>query len=129
MTAFSNFKITVADRSTRDMCSIYLVGGFDEDKNHYIGRQEFRGTEKQACRDMCMRAERGRIRVERLLKGNRFAKGDKEAWLNIQLLIISMLKSGSCRFRGMKYQFEIDSLDPETLDFLTWEVIAQVNEW
>ena len=129
MTTFSNFKITVADRSTRGICSIYLVGGFDEDKNHYVGRQEFRGKEKQVYRDMCMRAERGHIRVQRLLKGNRFAKGDKEAWINLQLLIVGMLKNGMCRYRAFDYAFEVDSIDPESLDFLTWEVIAQVNEW
>ncbi|KJZ67259.1 hypothetical protein [Pseudomonas fluorescens] len=129
MTTFGNLKIAVADRSTRDICSIYLVGGFDEDKNHHTGRQEFRGNEKRACRDMCMRAERGHIRIQRLKKGNRYEKGDKEAWLNIQLLIVGMLKSGACKFRGMEYSFEVDSIDPKTLDFLTWEVIAQVNEW
>ncbi|MCL8307645.1 hypothetical protein [Pseudomonas putida] len=129
MTALSSFRITVADRSTRDICSIYLVGGFDEDKNHYTGRQEFQGKEKQAYMDMCMRAERGHIRVQRLLKGNRFEKGDKQAWINLQLLIVGMLKIGACEFRGMEYSFAVDSIDPKTLDFLTWEVIAQVNEW
>lgn len=78
MKAFGSLKIAVADRSTCDICSIYLVGGFDEGKNHYIGRQEFRGKEKRAYRDMCMRAARGHIRVQRLLKGNRFEKGDKD---------------------------------------------------
>lgn len=55
MMTFRNFKIAVADRSTRDICSIYLVGGFDEDKNHHSERQEFRGGGKKAYMDMRMR--------------------------------------------------------------------------
>lgn len=129
MTKFANFRISVADRSTRDICSIYLVGGFDEDKNHYFGRPEFRGKEKQACMDICVRAERGQIRVQRLLKGNRFEKGDKEAMARHPAFDRRHVKERACKFRGLEYSFEVDSIDPETLDFLTWEVIAQVNEW
>lgn len=129
ITAFGNFKIAVVDGSTRDIYSIYLVAGFDEDKKHYVGRPGFRGRERQEYPDMCLRAERGQIRLQRLVKGNRFEKGDKGAWLNIQLLIVGMLKSGACQFRGMEYSFEVNFIDPQILDFLTWEVIAQVNEW
>lgn len=115
MTKFANFRISVADRSTRDICSIYLVGGFDEDKNHYFGRPEFRGKEKQACMDICMRAERGQIRVQRLLKGNRFEKGDKEAWLDIQLLIVGMLKSGHANSEAWNIALKLTPSTPKPL--------------
>ncbi|MGA4453451.1 hypothetical protein [Pseudomonas fortuita] len=129
MTAIPSFRISVADRSTRDICSIYLVGGFDEEKNHYIGRPEFRGSKKQQYRDICCRAERGYIRLQQLVDGDVYETGDREAWVSLQLLVVNMLTHGFCEFRGLRYRFQVNSIDPETLDFLTLEVIAQVNEW
>lgn len=115
MTALPTLIITVADRSTRDICSIHLVGGFDEEKNHYKGRPEFRGSQKQEYTDICHRAERGHTRLQKLVDGNVYEKGDKEAWASLQLLVVNMLKGGFCEFRGLEYRFQIDSIDPATL--------------
>ncbi len=129
MTVLPSFKITVADRSTRDICSLYLVGGFDEEKNHYAGCSEFRGSKRQQYRNICYRAERGYIQLQKLVDGNVYEKGDKEAWASLQLLVLNLLKDGFFEYRGLEYRLSIEHIEPDTLDFLTWEVIAQVNDW
>ncbi len=39
------------DRSALDICIIYLVGRFDEEKNFYPGRPEFRKNLTDTLRD------------------------------------------------------------------------------
>jgi len=130
MTALPILTIAVADRSTRDICSIYLVGGFDEEKNHYAGRPEFRGSQKHEYKDICHQAERGRILPqEGTPEEERDERGDAAAWAQLQMVIVGLLSEGVFAFRGLQYRFQISTIDPDTLDFLTWEVIAQVNEW
>lgn len=129
MTDLPTLAITVADRSTRDICSIYLVGGFDEKKNHYKGRPEFRESQKQEYKDICHRAERGKILPQEGVKEERDERGDAAAWAQLQMAILGLLGKGIFEFRGLQYQCQISTIDPDTLDFLTWEVIAQVNEW
>lgn len=130
MAAIPSFRITVADTGTRDICSLYLVGGFDEEKNYYAGRPEFRGSQKHEYRDICHQAERGRtLPQEGTPDEERDEKGDAVAWAQLQIAILSMLGEGTFEFRGLQYEFKIRTIDPDTLDFLTLEVIAQVNEW
>lgn len=129
MTALPTLTITVADRSTRDICSIYLVGGFDEEKNHYKGRPEFRGSQKQEYTDICHRAERGKVLQRECAMEEKDEKGDAAAWAQLQMAIVGLLSEGIFEFRGLQYRFQISAIDPGTHDFLTREVIAQVNEW
>lgn len=42
MTAAYTVPVTRCDQSTLDICTIYLVGGFDEEKIFYSGLPEFR---------------------------------------------------------------------------------------
>ncbi|ESW39224.1 hypothetical protein HND72_17075 [Pseudomonas putida] len=129
MTALPTLTITVANHSTRDICSIYLVGGFDEEKNHYKGRPEFRGSQKQEYKDICHRAERGKVLQREGAMEEKDEKGDAAALAQLQMAIVGLLSEGIFEFRGLQYRFQISAIDPDTLDFLTREVIAQVNEW
>lgn len=56
-------------------------------------------------------------------------KGDAAAWAQLQMAIVGLLSEGIFEFRGLQYRFQISAIDPGTHDFLTREVIAQVNEW
>lgn len=129
MTALPTLTITVADRSTRDICSIYHVGGFDEEKNHYKDRPEFRGSLKLKYKDIRHRAERGMALPREGAVEEKDKKGDAAAWAQLQMAIVGLLSEGIFEFRGLQYRFHIRAIDPDTLDLLTWEVIAQVNEW
>ncbi|MDQ7965899.1 hypothetical protein RDI61_17885 [Pseudomonas plecoglossicida] len=129
MAAIPSFRITVADTGTRDICTLYLVGGFDEEKNYYAGHPEFRGSQKLEYRDICHQAERGKILPQEGAEEERDERGDAVAWAQLQMAIVGFLSEGIFEFRGLQYRFQISTIDPDTLDFLTWEVIAQVNEW
>ncbi|ERT17026.1 hypothetical protein O162_20070 [Pseudomonas putida SJ3] len=113
MTAIHTIPVTTCSVATEDVCSIYLVGGFDEEKTHYPGCPEFRRDLKKPFERWAKKAE----------------KGDRVCQEIIKLIVVDRLSSGTMRYRGRDYRFCVDEFQSETLDFLATEVLAQVNEW
>lgn len=100
--------------STVDACSLLLVGGFDEERNHLPAMPIFRPGRKEALYDVCAGAEAGIYE-------------DRKA---VEDLIIRLLSERSEVTHGRKrYVFDVMSFDSQqALDYLVYEVLAQVNE-
>lgn len=105
--------VAVCDESTRHLCAIYLCGGYDKAKNFYSGASAFFRRERgKTLRDWGIEAE----------------LGYHGCWQIFKSLIQYLLTSGRFRYRHTTYEFCVDAFDDRTLDALTWEVLAQINE-
>lgn len=106
--------VVVCDESSRHLCAVYLCGGFDKAKNWYPGVSHFfRGQRQEALQAWGIEAE----------------LGDPQHWQIFKSMVMYLLSSGRFKFRHTTYEFCVDTFDEPTLDSLTWEVLAQINEW
>ncbi|WP_157384029.1 hypothetical protein [Pseudomonas asplenii] len=113
MTAAFAVPVTRCDQSTLDVCTIYLVGGFDEEKTFYPGRPEFRKALRKDDQQWGYWADNGHTGCLRYFAA----------------VIRYMLTNGNMQYRGRNYAFCVDEFDNQTLAYLTEEVLAQINEW
>ena len=105
--------LVVCDESTRHLCAIYLCGGYDKTKNFYPGASGFfRRERERALRDLGIEDE----------------LGDQGCWQIFKAMIQYLLSFGRFKYRHTTYEFCVDFFDDNTLDALTWEVLAQINE-
>lgn len=105
--------VVVCDESTRHLCATYLCGGYDKAKNFYPGASGF------------FRRERGKALRE---WGVEAELGDQGCWQIFKAMTRYLLTSGRFKYRHTTYEFRVDAFDDRTLDALTWEVLAQINE-
>lgn len=106
--------VTVCDKLTFGLCSVYLCGGYDTAKNFYDGASEFfRGRAKDGLEVWGIEAE----------------LGDPHCRQIFRCMIQYLLSSGRFKFRHTTYEFCVDRYDEQTLDDLVQEVLAQINEW
>ncbi|WP_312299116.1 hypothetical protein [Stutzerimonas nitrititolerans] len=113
MTVAYAVPVTVCDKSTLDICIIYLVGGFDEEKNFYPGRPEFRQNLTETLSMWGYWADQGHAGCRQIFK----------------CIAMYMLTAGNMKYRGRNYSFCVDEFDNKTLELLVEEMLAQVNEW
>ena len=105
--------VVVCDESTRHLCATYICGGYDKAKNFYPGASGF------------FRRERGKALRE---WGVEAELGDQGCWQIFKAMTRYLLTSGRFKYRHTTYEFRVDAFDDRTLDALTWEVLAQINE-
>ena len=105
--------VVVCDESTRHLCATYLCGGYDKAKNFHPGASGF------------FRRERGKALRE---WGVEAELGDQGCWQIFKSMTRYLLTSGRFKYRHTTYEFRVDAFDDRTLDALTWEVLAQINE-
>lgn len=97
---------------TQDICAIRLVGGFDSNRKHYPALPQLRFDNKYHLAGVAERAESGCLDSMCLLR----------RWV-----ICSLVFARDLIFDGIRYEFDIQSFsEPVSLDYLTWEVMAQV---
>lgn len=107
-------KVTELTTSTADACALYLVGGFDIDHVHLPAMEIFRPGQKEALYEICAGAEAG-------IYEDRKAVED--------LIIQQLTKPAEIMHGNRHYIFDITSFPSQkALDYLVWEVLAQVNE-
>ena len=97
---------------TQEICAIRLVGGFDSNRKHYPALPQLRFDNKIHLQGVAERAESGCVDSLSLLR----------RWV-----ICSLVFAKDMMFDGVKYEFDVQSFsEPSSLDFLAWEVMAQV---
>lgn len=97
-----------------DALSIYLVGGYDLEKQHIPALPHFRPGMKERLYDLCGRAERR----------------DQVAVRAVEDMVIRLLSEALCMtLDGIEYIFDITRFECQrTMSLLVREVLAQVNE-
>lgn len=99
-------------KETQEICAIRLVGGFDSERKHYPALPQLRFDNKVHLQGVAERAESGCVDSLSLLR----------RWV-----ICSLVFAKDMMFDGVKYEFDVQSFsEPSSLDFLAWEVMAQV---
>lgn len=97
---------------TQAICAIRLVGGFDSNRKHYPALPQLRFDNKYHLEGIAGRAESGCSDSMQLLR----------RWV-----ICSLVFARDLVFDGVIYEFDIQSFsEPSSLDYLAWEVMAQV---
>ncbi|HGY9638075.1 TPA: hypothetical protein ACOJPK_003559 [Pseudomonas putida] len=100
------------NQATQEICAIRLVGGFDSERKHYPALPQLRFDNKYHLQGIAERAESGCVDSLSLLR----------RWV-----ICSLVFAKDMMFDGVKYEFDVQSFsEPSSLDFLAWEVMAQV---
>ncbi|MEQ6570976.1 hypothetical protein [Pseudomonas aeruginosa] len=110
MTVAYAVPVTRCDQSTMDVCTIYLVGGFDENRNFYPGHPDLRAPTAQT-----------------IAWGYLADEGDVNCLRYFAAAIKCMLAKGSMNYRGRDYRFRVDVFEKEALVDLVYHVIAQVT--
>ncbi|WPC03481.1 hypothetical protein SBP02_11865 [Pseudomonas benzenivorans] len=99
---------------TATACGLYLVGGFDSEKNHLPALPIFRPGKKERLYDVCALAEAGCYDSRRCVEN---------------LIIQELFKADEVIIGHTHYHFNIKSFTSQrALDYLVYEVLAQVNE-
>lgn len=109
--------VTVCDKSTYRVCEVYLCGGYDSAKNFIYGTSHiFRGESRDSLKSLKS-------------LGAAAEKGDKAAWQEIKEMVRCLLTRGRMKYRYTTFEFGVARFDPETLDKLVWDVLAQINDF
>lgn len=109
-------KITVRKLTpeTEEICAIRLVGGFDSERKHYPALDLLRFENKRKLESIAKHAEAGCYISFRGIKS---------------LVVGELLRADDLVFDGVRYVFNVRSFsEPRCLDYLVWEVLAQIIE-
>ena len=109
-------KITVQKLTpeTQEICAIRLVGGFDSERNHHPALDLLRLENKQQLELIADYAEAGCAISLRTIEN---------------FIIGELARAEDLVFDGVRYVFNIQSFsEPSILEYLAWEVLAQIIE-
>lgn len=99
---------------TEEICAIRLVGGFDSERNHYPALDLLRFENKRKLESIAKHAAAGCYISFRGIKN---------------LVIGELLQADDLVFDGVRYVFNVQSFsEPSSLEYLVWEVLAQIIE-
>lgn len=109
-----SIKISALDKTTAEMCAIRLVGGFDSSRTHTTAIDTLRFDDKKRFAQVAELAE----------------AGCKYSWRIIEQLVIgSLLHAKDLMFDDKRFEFYLQTFkNQQALDYVVWEVIAQINE-
>jgi len=100
------------NQQTQEICAIRLVGGFDSEHRHYPALPQLRFDNKYHLEGVASRAQSGCTESMQVL------------W---NWVICNLVFARDLVFDGIKYEFDVHSFsEPACLDYLVWEVMAQV---
>lgn len=94
MTAAYAVPVMRCDQSTLYVCTIYLVGGFDQDKNFYPALTDFRHPSKET-RESAYLADNGEVLFLRYFAA----------------VVRCRLAKGVMDYQGRRYKFCVDVFD------------------
>lgn len=99
---------------TEEICAIRLVGGFDSERNHYPALDLLRFENKRKLESIAKHA----------------ASGCYISIRGIQNIVIGeLLQADDLVFDGVNYVFDLRGpAKPSSLEYLVWEVLAQIIE-
>lgn len=96
------------------MCAIRLVGGFDSNRTHTPALDVLRFDSKKRFAQVAELAEAGCKYSRRIIE---------------QVVIGNLLHAKDLIFDDKRYEFYLQTFkDQEAMDYVVWEVIAQINE-
>ena len=99
---------------TARACALYLVGGFDSEKNHLPALPILRPPLKEKLYDICALAEAGDYASRRYIEN---------------MIIQELFKADEVVIGHTHYHFDINTFTSQrAMDFLVYEILAQVNE-
>lgn len=99
---------------TEEICAIRLVGGFDSERKHYPALDLLRFENKKQLELIADYAEVGCALSLRTIEN---------------FIIGELVRADDLVFDGVRYVFSLQSLfEPESLEYLVWEVLAQIIE-
>lgn len=99
---------------TEEICAIRLVGGFDSERKHYPALDLLRLENKRQLELIADYAEVGCALSLRTIES---------------FIIGELVRADDLVFDGVRYVFNVQSFfEPKCLEYLVWEVLAQIIE-
>ena len=99
---------------TEEICAIRLVGGFDSERKHYPALDLLRLENKRQLELIADYAEVGCSMSLRTIEN---------------FIIGELVRADDLVFDGVKYVFNVQGFsEPKSLEYLVWEVLAQIIE-
>ena len=107
-------RIKALTPQTEEICAIRLVGGFDSERKHYPALDLLRFESKQQLELIADYAEVGCALSIRTIEN---------------FIIGELVRADDLVFDGVRYVFNVQSFsEPSSLEYLVWEVLAQIIE-
>lgn len=99
---------------TEEICAIRLVGGFDSERKHYPALDLLRLENKRQLELIADYAEVGCALSLRTIEN---------------FIIGELVRADDLVFDGVRYVFNVQGFsEPKCLEYLVWEVLAQIIE-
>lgn len=99
---------------TEDICAIRLVGGFDSERKHYPALDLLRLENKKQLELIADYAEVGCALSVRTIEN---------------FIIGELVRADDLVFDNVRYVFDVQGFsEPKSLEYLVWEVLAQIIE-
>ena len=107
-------RIKALTPQTEEICAIRLVGGFDSERKHYPALDLLRIENTRQLYLIAYCAEAGCALSIRTIEN---------------FIIGELVRADDLVFDGVRYVFNVQSFfEPKCLEYLVWEVLAQIIE-